>query len=193
MKNLILLFVALLAQGCSVNGSAQLNAPHSGKVEGSVRDVNPNDLGQSASSLELGNMRLRPAACEGTNIAPEYAPLTADSFLQHLKSVNLAFEVEQAREDLIYVDIQQNGSKSRFRVATLPSAPEAARHLHEALLQHGQGSWGVHRANLAILGPIGSVESIVDFAVASKLACWGVLTIAGRDDAFVVAGGYEEL
>ena len=27
----------------------------------------------------------------------------------------------------------------------------------------------------------------------ASLACWGVLTVAGRDDTFVVPGGYREL
>jgi hypothetical protein len=31
------------------------------------------------------------------------------------------------------------------------------------------------------------------FALKTRLACWGVLTVAGRDDDFVVPGGYTEL
>ncbi|MDF2698430.1 MAG: hypothetical protein K0S65_6814, partial [Labilithrix sp.] len=55
------------------------------------------------------------------------------------------------------------------------------------------GSWGIHRANIAVLAPPGSVPDILAFVGKTKLACWGVLTVAGRDDAFVVPGGYREL
>ena len=80
----------------------------------------------------------------------------------------------------------------RLRVAILPDAPAAGRDLHEAILQHGTGSWGVHRGNLAVLAPIGDPDEIVSFAAKTKLACWGVLTLAGRDDSFVTPGGYFE-
>jgi hypothetical protein len=198
MKHLLPLYFAFVAIGasaigCSASGAAKLNSPASGKVESNVRDVDPNDLGQGSPSLTLGDMRLNSNACQGTDTHPEYGPLTAESFLNQLKSSGYSFKIEEAREDLIYVDVQTGGETSRFRVATLRNAPDAARHLHEALLQHGMGSWGVHRSNIAVLGPIGGVEGVVDFAVTSKLACWGVLTVAGRDDTFVVPGGYLEL
>jgi hypothetical protein len=50
----------------------------------------------------------------------------------------------------------------------------------------------VHRGNLAVLAPIGSMDQILEFAGRTKLACWGVLTVAARDDDFVVPGGYME-
>jgi hypothetical protein len=203
MKHLLPLYVAIaaigcsatvsLVTGCSATGAAKLNSPVSGKVESNVRDTDPNDLGNGSPSLALGDMRLNASACQGAELRPEYGPLTAESFLGQLKSSGYTFKIEEAREDLIYVDVQTGNESSRFRVATLRSAPDAARHLHEALLQHGNGSWGVHRSNVAVLGPIGDVEGVIDFAVASKLACWGVLTVAGRDDTFVIPGGYQEL
>jgi hypothetical protein len=64
--------------------------------------------------------------------------------------------------------------------------------LHEGILQHGQGSWGLHRANLAVLGPIGSAEDDLRFAAKLNLPCWGVFTIAGLDDTFVIPGAYLE-
>ena len=39
----------------------------------------------------------------------------------------------------------------------------------------------------------GEVGNIMAFAERTKLACWGVLTVAGPDDAMVVPGGYREL
>lgn len=193
MKHFLLLLLVGLAASCSGSGAVQLNSQDSGKLQGQVRDVNPDDLGQGSMSIELGNMRLNATTCQGETLVPEYSRIGASSFLERLTSSGYTFKVLEAREDLSYVDVQTGSDTSRFRVATLPSAPEAARHLHEALLQHGQGFWGVHRSNVAVLGPPGGLEQVVDFAVASKLACWGVLTVAGRDDSFAIAGGYQEL
>jgi hypothetical protein len=61
------------------------------------------------------------------------------------------------------------------------------------MLQHGAGSWGVRRSNLAVLGPIGTMQDDLAFAGKTKLACWGVFSMAGRDDTFAVPGGYREL
>ena len=37
------------------------------------------------------------------------------------------------------------------------------------------------------------MDAILDFAIKTKLACWGVLSVSGRDDDFVEPGGYSEL
>ena len=79
-----------------------------------------------------------------------------------------------------------------LRVAVLQNADDAARSLLEGVLQRGTGSWGVHRSNVAVLGPTGTSGDDVAFAAATKLACWGTFTVAGTDDAFVVPGGYTE-
>lgn len=192
MTKWILGCLALAAAACSVSGGAQLNTQPTGKSTTQLRDANPDDLTKGGTPSGLENMRFRSEVCQGVDLKPEYAPLTAAHFLDQLKAAGLEYSVEKAREDLIYVDVKSSGTSSRFRVATLPSAPEAGRHLHEAILQHGPGSWGVHRSNLAVLGPPGGVDQVVDFAATTKLCCWGVLTMAGRDDAFVVPGGYLE-
>jgi hypothetical protein len=95
----------------------------------------------------------------------------------------------------IAIDVVNAGGEipARLRVAVLPNAQLAGRELHEALLEHGPGSWGVHRSNLAVLAPIGSPDQVVAFATKTQLACWGVITTSGRDDTFVITGGYTEL
>ncbi len=80
----------------------------------------------------------------------------------------------------------------RLRVAILANASLAGEELR-AMLQHGQGSWGIHRSNLAVLGPIGSAEDDLAFAGKYKLACWGMFSMAGRDDTISVPGAYREL
>jgi hypothetical protein len=126
---------------------------------------------------------------------PEYTILDEGSLMRFLQARGYELRRVRARSDLVYVDVMNSGGQQpvRLRVAVLPNAQAAGRDLHEALLEHGPGSWGVHRSNLAVLAPIGSPEQVVAFATKTQLACWGVLTTAGRDDTFVITGGYTEL
>jgi hypothetical protein len=103
--------------------------------------------------------------------------------------------IERPRADLVYVVVSGShlSQPVRLRIAILGDADQAGRELHEAILEHGEGSWGVHRSNIAVLGPVASEEDALAFAAETKLACWGVFAIAGRDDTFVVPGGYTEL
>lgn len=191
MRNWVIgyLFVGA-AVACSVSGGTQLNVKNSGNHGTLVRDVDPDDLDKGGTATGVPNLRYQKAVCQGLDLRPSYSHLSADNFLEQLKTANLEYTVEQARADLIYVDVKTGEKTSRFRVATLPSAVEAGRHLHEAILQHGPGAWGIQRSNLAVLGPIGAEDEVVEFAATTKLCCWGTLMVAGRDDAFVVPGGY---
>jgi hypothetical protein len=145
-------------------------------------------------SLSAGEMRLKPSACENETVKPEYARLDESALVSFLATHGFESKVVRARGDLVYVDVTNVADHVvRLRVAILPDPPAAGQELHEAILQHGPGSWGVHRSNLAVLAPIGEPDQIVAFAVKTKLACWGVLTLAGRDDTFVTPGGYIEL
>lgn len=160
--------------------------------------VNGVDPAQHVESgrLEPERTRLLPSVCRGMNVKPEYEALDEHSFVDFLKSQGLPVRTERARADLFYVEVQADPETNawvRLRVATLGSAMQAGRELHVAILQHGKGSWGVHRSNLAVLGPAGSLENVVAFAVKTKLSCWGVLTVAGRNDGFVIPGNYREL
>src|SRR5262249_59615197 len=121
--------------------------------------------------------------------------LTEANLIEFLSRQQYDVRVERPRSDLVYLNVTGAGTEGpvRLRVAILKSSAEAGRELHEAILQHGPGSWGVHRSNLAVLAPIGDADEVVSFAVKTKLACWGVLTMAGLDDTFVVPGGYLEL
>jgi hypothetical protein len=160
------------------------------KTEG----MDPN--AQVQGSMSLGEARLQPSVCEGIDLAPDYATLDERSIVDFLKKRGFPLRQVRARSDLIYVELQLNPDRDewvRLRVATLPSAPQAGLELHHGMLQIGEGSWGVHRSNLAVLAPPGDLNDIIAFASRTKLACWGVLTVAGRDDAMVVPGGYREL
>ncbi|MCL2778299.1 MAG: hypothetical protein FWD73_09870 [Polyangiaceae bacterium] len=147
-------------------------------------------------SLSLGEARLRSAVCKGIDTKPDYDTLDEQSIVTFLKARGLPVRIERARADLFYVGVQVNPDRNewgRLRVAILGSPSQAGQELHEAVLAHGEGSWGIHRSNLAVLAPDGTVSDILAFVGRTKLACWGVLTIAGADDSFVVPGGYREL
>jgi hypothetical protein len=145
-------------------------------------------------SPTAGQMRLKPSVCNGEPLRPDYERLNEDAVVAFLTAHGFQSHLVRARGDLVYVDVLGAADHPvRLRVAILPNPPAAGRDLHEAMLQHGPGSWGVHRSNLAILGPIGDPGEVVAFAAKTKLACWGVLSMAGLDDTFVTPGGYFEL
>lgn len=146
-------------------------------------------------SMALGEAHLRPEVCDGVaENKPEKTTLDERALASFLQREGFQTTTTRERPDLVYLDVTNAGGDKpvRLRVAVLADSHAAGADLHKAILEHGSGSWGVHRGNLAVLGPIGSVDQIVEFAGRSKLACWGVLTVAGRDDDFVIPGGYME-
>jgi hypothetical protein len=145
-------------------------------------------------SVAPGSMRIKPNVCDGMKeLHPEYKNIDENNLADFLKAQGYEVTRDRLRSDLVYFDVRKGGEILKLRVAVLPTAPEAGRELHQAILEHGPGSWGVHRSNVAVLGPIGDTEQVVSFAARSKIACWGVLTMAGRDDSFVIPGGYTEI
>lgn len=183
----------LLVAGCGESQPPRLPEQSTVHVEASIRDSDVVDLSHGSPTTTLGELRLRPDACNGVDLHPEYQELQVAQLITFLRASGYDLSETRARSDLSYLDLKTPAGPVRLRVATLDSSRAAGRDLHEAILQHGQGSWGVHRSNLAVLAPSASIEDMVAFALKSRLACWGVLTVAGRDDNFVVPGGYSEL
>jgi hypothetical protein len=164
------------------------------KVLPRVEGVDGHD--QVDNGTRLGEARLKPAVCQGIDTRPEHRVLDDRAIVEFLQQQGVPLRISRARADLVYVEIQPNPGRDqwvRLRVATLPSAPQAGEELYTALQQKGDGFWGVHRSNLAILGPPGDVDIIVALAAKTKLACWGVLTVEDSGDASVVPGGYREI
>lgn len=180
------LLALLTLTACSTGGSLKMSG---GNAAASVEAT-------GARHGDLGDVRFKSNVCEGVDTKPEYGTLDEKALLTFLKAQGLEATTERARNDLVYVDVANAGTtdKVRLRVAILKSAPDAGNELHTAILQHGPGSWGIRRANLAVLAPVAaSPEDAIAFAAKTKLACWGVFTIAGRDDTFVIGGAYAEL
>ena len=146
-------------------------------------------------ALALGDVHVKSDVCDGVaENKPDATRLDENALTAFLQRQGFQTTIVRARADLVYVDVTSSGGDHpiRLRVAVLDDPQAAGADLHKALLEHGGGSWGVHRSNLAVLAPIGSIDQIMEFAGRSKLACWGVLTVAGRDDDFVIPGGYME-
>jgi hypothetical protein len=143
----------------------------------------------------LAAMVFRQKVCAGRELTPEYARLDENDLLDFLRQQQLPVRVERPRTDLTYVlvDDPRTRAPARLRVAILQDADQAGRELAEALVQHGEGAWGVHRSNLAVLGPVGDPTHDLVFAAQIGLVCWGVFTVRGREDTFVIPGGYREL
>jgi hypothetical protein len=152
------------------------------------------------NSGDLRTLRIRPEVCDGYDLRADYGTLNEASFIRFLEQQRYGVQVQRQQVDTkdreldyVFVTVPGIPQPVPLRVAVLPSADDAGRSLLEGVLERGSGSWGVHRANVAVLGPIGSNGDDVAFAAATKLACWGTVTIAtGSDDAFVVPGGYAE-
>ena len=167
-------------------------ATHAGRVD--VRaSLEGTDGGPPA--LEANRFRLKSSACQGYDMAPALVGnLDERALLDHLAAAKLQVKVQRARADLIYIDVLDADTVQpvRLRLAVLKSREAAGRELHEAIMQHGRGSFGFHRANLAVLAPVAPMSDALAFTLRTQLACWGVLTMAGPDEDFVVAGGYAE-
>jgi hypothetical protein len=143
----------------------------------------------------LGDLVFRPEVCKGLDLTPAYNRLDENDLINFLRGLDIKFNVERPREDLAYlvVDDKRTRRPARLRVAILENADEAGRELADAIAQHGNGSWGVHRSNLAVLGPVGDTSHDLAFAAETKLVCWGVFTVVGSRDTVVIPGGYREL
>jgi hypothetical protein len=138
---------------------------------------------------------LRHELCQGEDLRPSYGALDEADLIRFLERQRIEVRVERPRANLVYVTLSDSSGVAgpRLRVAILPSADEAGLELSEAIAQHGRGSWGVHRSNLAVLGPVDDVGQVVGIVAMTKLACWGVFTIAGASEVYVIPGGYREL
>jgi hypothetical protein len=146
-----------------------------------------------------GALAWRPDVCAQSDLRADYRVLNETNLVTFLRDQQIDARVERQpveahKPDLVFVFVSTPGTAQSvpLRVAILPSRDEAGHALYDALLQRGAGGWGVHRSNLAVLGPSGSDDDDLAFAAKTHLACWGTFTFVADGDAFVVPGGYAE-
>jgi hypothetical protein len=141
-----------------------------------------------------GGWWLQPSVCAGSDLTPEFRLLGIHDLLAFFDGRGLRHSNLHLRSDLELVTITlPDIPVLPLRVAALASNRQAGRYLHEALLEHGEGAWGVYRGNVAVLGPVGTLADIISVSARTRLACWGTLLVAGGDDTFAVPGGYMGL
>lgn len=142
-------------------------------------------------------MKIAPSACEKVDTHSITGKLNQEDFSRFLEAQGLKIQPRKARDNLYWYDFP-NGQEApknfvRLRLAVLEDTPHASADLHQSVLEHGPGWWGVRRSNLAVLAPKTSLSEALAFAMKYKLVCWGIFTYAGLDDAYVVPGPYAEM
>lgn len=150
--------------------------------------------GEPDPSVSLTHFRIGPRACEGIDTHPVSQTLNQEDLARFFQAVKIDAQPVKARDNLYWFEFrgQDEDELVRLRLAILPDRDAAAKDLHESLLQHGPGWWGLRRGNLAVLMPKASLSEALEFAISKKLVCWGMFTYTGVDDAYVVAGPYHE-
>ncbi len=167
---------------------------------GDLPDPGPHLLtpeNQRDAPIGFNMAKVAPSACEKVDTHAITGKLNQEDFARFLETQGVKIEPRKARDNLYWFDFP-NGQEApknfvRLRLAVLDDPPHASADLHQSVLEHGPGWWGVRRSNLAILAPKTSLHEALAFAVKYKLVCWGVFTYAGRDDAYVIPGPYAEL
>ncbi|WP_437323003.1 hypothetical protein [Sorangium sp. So ce381] len=145
--------------------------------------------------LALGEFKIGPETCSGVDTHPVTQKLSPEDLSRFLAAQGAgSITPKLARSNLYWFDFPaRDKSFVRLRLAVLEDAKHATQDLHDAVLQHGPGWWGVRRSNLAVLAPKANLREAMAFAIKYKLVCWGVFTYAANDDAYVVPGPYAEL
>lgn len=157
--------------------------------------LSPED--EADPSVSLGRFKFAPSLCKDIDTHTISGGLTPEDLTRFLESQGAKLEPKKARDNLYWYEFPNGQDKPddsvRLRLAVLDSPAAAAKDLHDALLEHGPGWWGLRRANLALLAPKTSLGDAVAFAVKYKLPCWGMFTMTGTEDAYVVPGPYMDL
>lgn len=152
---------------------------------------------QPDPSIGFNAVKIAPSACEKVDTHSMTGKLNQEDFSRFLETQGLKIQARKARDNLYWYDFPNGGEAPnnylRLRLAVLADQPHASADMHQSVLEHGPGWWGVRRSNLAVLAPKTSLSEALAFAIKYKLVCWGVFTYAGLDDAYVVPGPYAEM
>lgn len=190
-----------LALACLSVANASCIGIESGIEYPDVSEIDLDDYlltpeGDEDPSVTLSEFKIAPKTCSGIDTKMVNGPLDQEDVNRFFAARGLQLKAKKARNDLWWYEFPAGDSPDdgfvRLRLAVLKDRDAAAKDLHDSLLQHGPGWWGVRRGNLAILAPKASLDEALRFAIKYRLVCWGMFTYTGVDDAYVVAGGYSE-
>ncbi len=194
-------WLALVLAALSASANASCVGIESGIEYPNVSDIDLDDYlltpeGDEDPSVALSQFKISPKTCSGIDTKMVNGPLDQEDVTRFFAARGLALKAKKARNDLWWYEFPAGDTPAdgfvRLRVAILKDRDAAAKDLHDSLLQHGPGWWGLRRGNLAILAPRASLDEALQFAIKYRLVCWGMFTYTGADDAYVVAGGYSE-
>jgi hypothetical protein len=167
---------------------------------GDLADPHPSLItpeNQPDAPIAFSRTKIAPQACANMDTHPITGRLNQEDFSRYLEAQGVKIVPRKARDNLYWYDFPngQDAPKNfvRLRLAILEDVPHSSADLHQSLLEHGPGWWGVRRSNLAVLAPKASLGDALSFALKYKLACWGIFTYAGNDDAYVIPGPYSEM
>jgi hypothetical protein len=186
----------LTTVACQAGLTSGIDYPDTADVELVDHLLSPE--GDEDPSVSLTKFKFSAKSCEGVDTRMTTGDLDQEDLTRFFAARGLNLKPRKARGDLYWYEIQtqEEGEEEprilRLRLAVLSDRYAAAKDLHDSLLQHGPGWWGVRRSNLALLAPKASLDDALRFAVKYKLHCWGAFTYTGVDDAYVVSGGYTE-
>lgn len=169
----------------------------SGVTYPDVSDVNLDDFlltpeGDKEPSVSLTHFKIAPNTCQGIDRTIVTDDLGPEDLARFFVSQNIKVESQQARDNLYWYGFGAGDESVKLRLAILKTPNAAAKDLHDSLVEHGPGWWGVRRGNLAVLAPKAGLGEALRFAIKTKLVCWGMFTYAGADDVYVAVGGYSE-
>lgn len=189
------LALSLGMTGCSAGLSSGIEYPDVSDVDLEGNVVSPE--GDERASVTLSEFKFAPETCTGIDTTFAKDDIDQEDLTRFLNTRGLPIKPKRARDDLWWFEVENKDDPGdenvlRLRLAVSKDRYAAAKDLHDSLLQHGPGWWGVRRGNLALLAPRASLSKALRFAIKYKLVCWGMFTYAGVDDVYVVAGGYTE-
>ncbi len=186
-------FTALLSLTSCVGLDNEIQYPDVSDID--LEDYLQTPEGDDDPSVAFGKFKIDPKTCQGIDQRMVTGPLDQEDLQRFFATRGLQQKPKRARDDLWWFEFkdQEEGEGSvRLRLAILKDRNGAAKELHDSLLQHGPGWWGVRRGNLAVLAPKTSLSEALRFAIKYRLVCWGSFTYTGVDDVYVIAGGYSE-
>lgn len=152
------------------------------------------------ASIRLNGFVIKDDVCKDIDTHPITQKLSPEDFARYLEERGIKIEPRKARDNLFWFDFPTGENKEgeerkfvRLRLAVLRDQFAASRDLHESLLDHGPGWWGLRRSNLAVLAPKTELSTALGFALKHKLVCWGMFAYSGTEDVYVVPGPYTQL
>ncbi|MFO0615519.1 MAG: hypothetical protein U0414_23195 [Polyangiaceae bacterium] len=148
--------------------------------------------GDPNPSVSLSHFKIAPSTCKDIDHGVVTTDLGPEDLGRFFATQNVKVEQQQARDNLYWFGFGAGDDAVKLRLAILKNPNAAAKDLHDSLVEHGPGWWGVRRGNLALLAPKAGLGEALRFAIKTKLVCWGVFTYAGADDVYVTVGGYSE-